>query len=243
MLALEQIIARELATTRRGDAEAHLATCARCRTRLVELERDTRRFASEVDVHAAFDALVRAAPAARSRYRYPTFAIATIVALAACALLVFRSRPHDSNNELPDARRKGGLGFEVIRRDLRGHVAPVASGDRLSPGEAIRFRVTPRERGFLSIVDVDAAHAVTSYCSSLAVEGGVASVVDGSIILDATLGPERIFAIVCDWPIPAPVAVGLARRALTKAGGDVRQIERIVGACHEASVLIEKVPQ
>ena len=74
---------------------------------------------------------------------------------------------------------------------------------------------------------IDAAQAVTAYGSALALAGGVPRILDGSIILDDTLGPERIVAVVCDWPIAGELGVALARGALATAGGDPRQIGQI----------------
>ena len=240
-LALQQIVAREMAGARRDHALAHLAACEHCRSRRTELEGDVERFPREIDVPGAVDALVRAvAPAPRRWYRRPSFAAAT-VGVAACAVLIVRLADPGSMGRPPEARPKGGLGFEVIRRDLRGRVETVASEDRLCPGEAIRFRVMSREPGFVAIVGVDAAQSVTPYGSLPALAGGVPRVLDGSIILDDTLGPERIIAVVCDWPITTEIAVVLARGALTAAAGDPRKIGRIAPACREASLLIEKV--
>jgi len=240
-LALERVVAGELAGAGRDDARAHLAACERCRARLTELERDGERFVHEIDVQGAVGALLRAVgPAPRPWYRRPSLA-ATLGGFAACAVLMLWLRGHGATGEPSDVRRKGSLGFEIVRRDLRGHVGAIASGDRVSPGEAIRFRVTAREPGFLAIVGIDAARTVTPYGASLALDGGVPRILDGSIILDDTLGPERIIAVVCDWPISAETAVALARGGLATANRDPRQVGRIAPACREAAVVIEKV--
>jgi hypothetical protein len=238
-LALERIVAGDPRAA--AASEAHLAACAPCQARRAELARDTAQLLRDLDVPRAVGALLRAvAPAPRPWYRRPSFA-AACVGLAACAALVVFTRDDGSRDEPADGRRKGSLAFEVIRRDLRGHVGEVASGDQLAPGEAIRFRVVSRDPGFLAIFGVDAAQAVTAYGSSLALEGGVPRLLDGSIILDDTLGPERIVAVVCAWPLAGELGVALARGALAMASGDPRQLGRIAPGCREASVVIEKV--
>jgi len=232
-LALERSVAGEAVD------EDHLAACAHCQGRRAELARDTAQLLRDLDVPGAVGALLRSvAPAPRPWYRRPGVA-AAFVGLAACAALGVFTRDGGSRDEPADVRRKGSLGFEVIRRDLHGHVGEVASGDQLAPGEAIRFRVVSRDPGFLAIFGVDTAQAVTSYGASLPLAGGVPRLLDGSIILDDTLGAERIVAVVCAWPIAGEL--GLAREALAAAGGDPRQLGRIAPGCREASVLIEKV--
>lgn len=240
-LALEQFVAQELARATLDGAKTHLAACEQCRGRLVSIEQDAEQFASSIDLHDAIGALLRdSVPATRAWYRRPSILAGATAALAACAVLVLWIGQRSAGEE-PTNRSKSGLGFDVIRRDLQGHVGNVASGDRLYPGEAIRFRVRASEHGFLVIVGIDAIQTVTAYSPSLQIEAGVARVLDGSIILDATLGPERIVAVVCEWPISTDSAVALSRDALSKIGGDPRRIERIAPACHEASILIEKV--
>jgi hypothetical protein len=120
-------------------------------------------------------------------------------------------------------------------------VGEVSPGDALHPGDAIRFRVTAAESGFLVILGIDAAPAVTVYAAVTPIDGGEPLVVDGSIILDATIGAERIVAVVCAEPLPAEDLAARATARLLSAGGDPRQVRSIADSCAEASLLIEKV--
>jgi hypothetical protein len=65
--------------------EQHLAGCARCRAYLASLDHDAGRLPSSVTVPAA--------PARRRRRWALPSAVATVLALAACALLLVRGRP------------------------------------------------------------------------------------------------------------------------------------------------------
>jgi hypothetical protein len=238
--ALEQHASRRTAVA--GDADPHLAACDLCRARLRELDEHRERFRSEIDVESALDALMQATRArtrSRAWSRPWGVAAATALAIAACVVLWLRPRSDDSHDQVT---RKGGLYFKVIRLDRAGHVGPVASGDHLHPGEAIRFRLTAREPGFVSIIGVDAARTVTAYSGPLALERGVARVVDGSIILDDTLGPERIIAVECGSVVSTSTLIELAQRELAAHAGDPRQVDLLLSSCSEASILIEKEP-
>jgi len=235
-LVLERLAAGELLEGERAAHAAHAASCDRCRARSAQIAGDARDFARDIDIAHDVAAIVAAARAPRIRM----LVASATAALACVALVVVLAR---RSEEVPIERAKGQVSFEVIRRDLHGRVGDVESGDRLRPDEAIRFRVTAHEPGYLTILGIDAARAITPYASTLAVSRETPLLVAGSIILDATLGPERIVAIVCDWPVPPAVLIAGARSELTRAGDDPRNIVRASHGCRESSIVIEKVAE
>ncbi len=85
----------------------------------------------------------------------------------------------------------------------------VASADRiLHPGDRIQFRLTAPAGGFVHIVGIDQDGVVSVYFPLPAKEpevfpGGSGRPVPGSVILDETLGKERIFVLICSQPIAA----------------------------------------
>ena len=163
----------------------------------------------------------------------------------AVALVLWSRPPIDDDG----ARTKGGdVTLALIVRHGDGRTERVLPGGaRLRPGEAIRFELSTRRAGYVGVVGIDAARAVTAYAPATgalpALAAGRAQLLDGSVVLDETLGAERIVAAVCAAPRPIDELVAAARRALARAGGDPRRVETIGSGCDEAVFTIEKVRQ
>jgi hypothetical protein len=177
--------------------------------------------------------------AQRAARRSPLRWAGAVAAVAAAfgAVVLFKGAP------VHEIRTKGGLGLGVVARHLDGKTEEILPGAALRPGEAIRFEISSAEAGHLIVAGVDAAKNVTTYYKGDG-EAGVARLLDGSVTLDATLGPERIFAIMCDSAVDETEVLAQAKRALDRAGGDparIERIERIESGCRESSFLIEKV--
>lgn len=244
-LALERYLVGELPPAPAAALAEHAAGCPRCQARLVELRAEGARFAAGPERAAEVDALVRATGGPRRRWR-SWGAGAALAAAAALALALWlpRQRPGEPAGAF-DGRPKGGLGLEVIRRSAGGQLEWISPGQRLSPGDAIRFRLRTPVAGHVAVLGLDAAQMVTPYAPAGAVleplAAGAPVVLDGSIVLDATLGPERLIAIVCPAPLPVAELVAQGQRALAAAGGDPRAVARVTSACREATLLIEKV--
>lgn len=221
---------------------SHFDRCRACQDRVAQRTVEHARFAEEVDVSARVDQILRAAKlGTRPRRRTWIAATGAVFAAAAVVLLVVSRAPEQAL----DGRRKGTGGtLEVLRRTHDGHGELVAWGDALHPGDAIRFRVTLPSAGYVGVLGIDAAQAVTAYAPAGAtlerVAGGAPALLDGGIVLDDTLGAERIVMVVCDWPRPVADAIGEARAALARAGGDPAQMGAAT-TCNETATLIWKV--
>jgi hypothetical protein len=234
-LVLDRFAAGELDGDPAARARTHLAGCALCVTRLAQLEDDLQQ---------PLDQLLVTRVAARAR-RWRAWSLAAM--LSAAALLAVWLRLPDAR--LGDSRLKGaGLYLQLIaRRGGATHPGPserLLPGATLAPGDAVRFRVSTARAAYLSIIGIDAAYAVSAYFP-LAGEGALAAgreqLLDGSIILDQTLGPERMIAVACTKPLPMSRLLEAGRRALERAGGDPRQVGSLGLECIESSFLIEKV--
>jgi hypothetical protein len=160
---------------------------------------------------------------------------------AAAALLVFvavrRSLPAapDGGPAEPPYLGVKGAGEEVHLHALRGGaVERLADGARVAPGDALRFSVdggSARGPRYALVVSIDGAAAISVYAPfggdrSLALDGagaaatpGASTAIElpGSVILDDTLGDERIWALVSDAPIEV-LAVRPALERLAAAG-------------------------
>jgi hypothetical protein len=152
-------------------------------------------------------------------------------AAAACAVLMLMQRPAGvpvhgpSGDDLrvkgggmnAGARRPGGEpvratgpALEVyVRRTDADRVERVAEGGCLDPGDRLRFLLRPvrgRPADHLLLVSLDGAGALTVYypygeTESGRLAEGARVELPGSIELDGTPGPERLFAIVSRAPV------------------------------------------
>ncbi|WP_050725505.1 hypothetical protein [Vulgatibacter incomptus] len=248
-LVLDRHLAGELAgTTDAWRVAAHLRSCSRCDGRRAELSSLARSVSEEslpAELLCRADRETKASRPWGDRLREwlglragGRIVLAVGAAVAAISLVVILP----SKEPTEGLRSKGGGALALIVRSSAGRVDRVLPGDELAPGDAIRFEVSSPATVSVSIVGIDAAHAVTTYVVGAEVGGGKAQVLPGSIVLDGTLGPERIVALFCERPVPAQSLVLAGWEALTKAGGDPAQaMELEVPRCSQSSVLIRKV--
>jgi len=251
-LALHRLIAGE--RTDKSTLE-HVDGCASCRARMDAVVAAHNEFASDAALPARLAALADAAARvpAKSSWRHWHKRTLGIAGVALAAVMIFAvgvrgSQDADSPSGIdPTIRRKGKANdaLEIFHRDAAGHVSTLSNRSKVRPGDAISFRVTVARRGFIGIVGIDAAHTIAAYAPlGEALEempAGMTRLLDGSIVLDDTLGAERVVLVVCDKARRVAELVEEARAALQRAGGDVRAMGA-TSSCREVSYLLEKVP-
>lgn len=223
-LALDQHVAGESD----GATLRHLAACGACAHRRDQLLDAQHDFMRAPWVQASID---RTLPPRRWPY-----ALAMVAAVAVVAVGVSRS---------PTTRTKGALGFEIVAKHRDGRVDTLLPGAKLSPGEAIRFRLKTPRAGYAAVLSADAAPNVTVYypheADALRIEAHDPLLLDGSITLDDTLGAERLVAVVCDAPPSAAKLERELRAALDAAGGDPARMKPLGTDCLQSAFLIEKI--
>jgi len=240
--AFDRLITRELDGSAEGEQHrAHLAACATCAARYAKLVRDAAAFRRRAPLSAPATAARPLRRSARSPARRFRYAIGTLVAAAAALILFVRA------GDDPDVRRmKGGLQLEVLVKHREGAVEQLLSGGTARPGEALRFRLSTPRAGFVALVSIDGAGAVSSYLpaaprlSPIAAASG--QLLDGSIELDGTLGKERLIALVCERSLPTAEVLERARAALAEAHGQAQAIdpEKLGLACSHTSFWFDK---
>jgi hypothetical protein len=242
-LVLDRFLAGELEGSAYDLIVVHLAGCARCAARRVELEEVRDRFPDELFVAGLAAKAVRTAGSRRP------LVTGGLSALAAAAAVVFLLLP--TGGEPPTdgrtIRTKGGDSLQVFA-SRGGEVNPLLPGDPLAPGDAIRFEVTAPRRSWVLVLGLDAAGTVTPYAAGggegvpLAAEAP--TLLPGSIVLDDTGGTERLVALFCEHPVRADEAVRAGARALARAGGDpAASLDVQVPGCRQASLAFRKVPR
>ncbi len=237
-LALDRLLAGELVDEALARANGHLGGCRQCAGRLGEI----RDLAARDELQIA--RLARNARRGLLLRRSLSMGAALTAAAASVAIAVRVPDQPWSSQE----RSKGQAErLELVVRQQDGRTEMVPPGGPLSPEDAVRFRLSTGAAGHLVVVGLDAAGAVTPYAprdgQALPVGAGSGQILAGSVILDETLGPERVFGVLCDQAIPVDDVVARARAALQQAGGDPGAVARIDVDCRQTSFLFNKVPR
>jgi hypothetical protein len=196
--------------------QMHLADCDVCRAQVDEARSAGADFTSRV-FPRTLPVVTRRRPA-WAGWRLPAstgWFIRTIflpaAAAVATAIFLFAIRKPEEELRAPpgvlEVQARGAHSLDVYaQRD--GRVFRVANGDAMYPGDAIRFVVHPDGKRWILVVSVDGTGATTVYhpfggSASTPLPPGKRIEIDGSIILDDALGPERIFAVFSDRPVEA----------------------------------------
>ena len=185
---LRQLHLGELADA--SQIEAHLSHCPHCAQRLASLRQaDSLDLQTFSPATASVGILERLERPKRRWFWIPAIALATA--------LFFVARPE------PTERIKGGPSIHVYVDDPSG---PKAANDgiRLGTGARIQVRYQAAEHGYLFVASRDGRGQRTPLypdtpTESLAIDG--AGTLDGSIILDDAVGPERIYGFFSTVPL------------------------------------------
>lgn len=222
-LTFDEWRAGELEPERIEQLEQHLETCRRCQRRHDAIEAQAERFLEQFpelelpSQPAAKPARVISLEHKRARYLAWGSGIAGLAA-AAAAFALLLSSPHGS---APDAgyttRTKGSsrIGFYVKHGD---QVRRGGDGQVVQPGDQLRFSVTSNAPQHMAILSLDGANVASVYYpdgpSSVEVGAGRDRPLDKSVLLDDTLGEERLWGIFC----PEPFALEPLRTMLARDG-------------------------
>jgi hypothetical protein len=217
---------------------AHVATCARCSGRVEERKACAASFPTDVGL----DVLVGQAARTVQPNRLRTLLVAGgALAAAAAIVLVVVGRPAPKSEE-PTVRTKGGLSLGLIAKHLDGTIETLTSPAQLAPGEAIELEISTTTAGYLGVIGLDSAGVVSTYAPARRMDAGGPQLLDGSIVLDATPGPERIIAVMCATESEIETVAARGRAALTRVGGNPAAVDLLglPATCSQASFLIEK---
>tara|TARA_R110002096_G_scaffold239101_3_gene430809 strand:+ start:25901 stop:26710 length:810 start_codon:yes stop_codon:yes gene_type:complete len=247
-LQLDQIAVGELEGTDEGRlAEKHLEGCSSCSKRLLSFREEMQSFPDDIFLQGMVAKTHRAVNAQQGHTRRWQAAAGILVAAAAVLLWIGSSAPktaRTSSEARPGSERsKGSLAIEVIVRHADGQVEAIVPGQVLHPEESIRFRISNQEPGYLTIIGVDSAQQVSHYSPEgkpIRMKAGRKQVIDGSIILDASEGAERVFALLCQSSPELSVLEAAVAAGLQAAGGHPQDIGRLEVECQQTSMWFSK---
>lgn len=201
---------------------AHVDACRDCRERYETAGGDAAHFHEHV-LPRTLENVSRTlgespVRANRPRARRVVASVLACTAVAAAVVILVHRQPIGSETESLGFRRKGAPELTVFARH-EGRVFRVTDGMHLVPGDTIRFQAEPSGAAYLMVASIDGANHASVYVpydgpASLRVPADRTFRDDAGIALDATLGPERIFALFSKHPIDA----GQVTAALSRVG-------------------------
>jgi hypothetical protein len=255
---LEAVRLGLVSAAEQASARDHLGGCGRCADLAAALAVEHRVFADEIGPRMR--AQLAFGIQRQRRHRLVAW-LSVGIAVPALAGLMLLARPRTAittaaQDEGPDLAVKGGGGFLIAARRGQRVFRP-SPHDPVRAGDQIRFVVRAPPLPFVLIASVDGAGRPNLYvpyegASSVPVGGAAPDAalatsfeLPGSIVLDATPGPERVFAIFSAAPLPAgPIRVALG--ALGARGPDaIRSTARLdlgtyAAAAEQSSILLER---
>ncbi len=200
--------------------QAHLDGCSACARTMQELDDLCREFGERHDRVGFLAAVRERAEEAEDepafwRVLFRPAGLAFAAAAAALLVVLLVARPWGPGEESKERIKSVELELGYVVMD-RGR--PIKAGPErvLHPGDRVQFKLSAPRGGFVHIVGVDMAGRVSVYFprpgeAPEAYPGGSGRPVPGSVILDATLGRERVFALICATPLDRDKLAGRVR--------------------------------
>jgi hypothetical protein len=220
----------------------HASSCPTCGAILTSLEKQQHDFLERRPFSEVAPAFIEGGRKHASRRRL-VFRLVPAAAVVLLALgVIWLTLPTE-----PGIRTKGeiSLAFYVQKG---AEAVPGRSGGIYRENDRIQFTYSSGSHRYLFLVSLDDHGAVSNFNhkasdSSIPISPGSNRLLEGSIILDDSIGPERIFAIFSSTPLrfkEIKAATDRAHRELKKTGGSVRDLTRLPLPYPQASVLLMK---
>lgn len=190
-LAIDRLLAGEIARAEAAAIRDHAAGCARCGALLDDALAVQRAFAAERPPLRLPLPLGRA-----TGRRAVRTTLAAGAALAAAVALVLAWPRRDAGGQV---RLKGAaiVGFFVAHD---GQVRRGAARETVAPGDRIELYTTTAEPAWFAAISDDATGARSVYVEPRRIEPGRERVLPLAIELDGTLGAETVTGVFCRAP-------------------------------------------
>lgn len=227
---LTRYVLDELSDAERADLERRVAASPEAQTRLEAVRAGHAAALERLDVANDSARILERLEAAEEtkKVAWWKFAIPMFAAAAAAIALV----PLTSDPTGPTTRTKG-VTRPALEMYVNGPAGPqlAADGARLGEGDAIQFRYDAAGHPFVFVVSVDGRGTISPLypdlpTTSIEVEPSGKHVLDGSIILDDAVGPERIYAVFSKRPLTYADLENEIREA-RENGTDITTLQQI----------------
>lgn len=228
--ALEQLAFDPRTTSELASAELHLGRCASCQAAVAELRRARTRFLAERPA-SEFLRAVEAEARPRVARGVRPLAILGGLALAAAAAVAVISAPPLVEPEAPLRLRGAGDGLRLYVSRGGGPAAP-HHGERLAPGDRLRFGARSSAPGFALVVNLDREGRATTFVpaggdQSVAIGPGAEVLLPGTIELDAVEGSHDLYLIVSSAPLERSLVEAQLVEAFHAGGDDLDRLGRV----------------
>jgi hypothetical protein len=174
--------------------EEHLSLCQACQQRRESIERQSLQFWDRAAGPPSRRSGIRIV---RRRWFVPS-ALA-FSALAAVAVMVSLA---PGSRENADETRLKGQSHITFHVQHEGKVTVGAEGQSVFPGDSLRFSLTTGKPTHVAILSLDGAGVASVYFPQGKTSRSFGMVnsqpLDSSVLLDSTLGNERLWALFCD---------------------------------------------
>jgi hypothetical protein len=249
-LALHQHLVGSSLPEQRETVAQHVQTCRACAGALAGLQSAQDEFSRGAGARIEAALAHRPTIPWRRRVRVPLLALFALP-VAAALLLRLGPGPRSPDQDLlpkGPATPAGKLELEVFAR--RGtHVFAVGPGaEPLHAGDAVRFALRwPARLSYVLVLGVDGAGAINLYYPYGAAdaarlpEGPARLELPGSIVLDDSAGPERIFALFAAKPFTLASVRGPLGALAARGPEALRRESQLEAAVDgQATILLEK---
>jgi hypothetical protein len=233
-----------LEASRREQAQAHLLGCERCRFDEERLREHREHFARQVHPRTVARLRARAESEPGRGLRWAWLA-GLMVPAAVVAVLFLRPRSPVVPAPPPTIGIKGAPSLAAVARHGE-RVFPVTPQVPLAPGDQVRFVLEPGPHRFALVVSVDGGGRASVYhpyqgAESAEVTPNQRQEVPGSIVLDGSPGPERVYVLYSDQPLASGDVAGALQDVGAGGAEAIRAHTTLnVPAAAQSSVLIEK---
>jgi hypothetical protein len=193
-LRLDRWMAGELPRAEADALAAHVPGCERCSAAVAALEEARDR----TELPPLRAAVLPGAP--RRVPRRWALAAAGALAAAAAGLFLLVRPPGDGGERL-----KGSAPALSMYVEHGGEVRRAGPGERVTPGDAVRFAVSLRRPAYVAVLTLDPAGRASVYFPggerAEPVNPGTDVALPLATRLDGTVGVEHVFGLFCDRPL------------------------------------------
>ena len=236
-LQFDRCFVGEIRAAEKERIDSHVIHCPTCTKRLASLTKQWKEAVNLLDVEAATRKTITRhfVPQKINPWGY-SLKIAWTFAILLTSTWLYH---HLTTSE----RIKGSLSLHVVLQKTTGEQLEIFSGDTASPGDQLRFAVRTSTPGYATIISLEANGMLNIYVPSLFIIAEKLHWFEGSILLDTTLGVEKIVAFVCKEPLADSTLTKSVQDFLRKTNGQIDTIDFLPSQCSQTTLTLKKVKQ